>query len=114
MSRHFVDVFGSVLDLPTTLSEKKQLPTFSMRVSGCVGFAGESVAGAIYVHFSESFARSAAVAMLGRSAEDLISPSEVNDVVGEVANLLTGGLKSWLCESGIFCALRDRKSTRLN
>ena len=45
------------------------------------------------------------MAMLGRSAEDLISPSEVNDVVGEVANLLTGGLKSWLCESGIFCAL---------
>ena len=31
--------------------------------------------------------------------------SEVNDVVGEVTNMLTGGLKSWLCDNGHPCAV---------
>ena len=105
ISRHFVDVFGSMLGLGAVLSQKTQAQPFSMRVSGAAGFAGESLAGAIYIHLSEPFARRAAMAMLGRSEDDLISPAEVNDAVGEMANLLAGGLKSWLCESGITCAM---------
>jgi chemotaxis protein CheX len=29
----------------------------------------------------------------------------VNDVVGELTNMLTGGLKSWLCDAGADCAV---------
>lgn len=105
MSRHFVDVFGVLLNLPATLSEKTQLPIFPQRISGLVGFAGETVAGTIGVHFSESFARCATAAMLGLKPDDLISPVEVNDVVGEVANMLTGGVKSFLNEAGVACAM---------
>lgn len=105
MSRHLADVFGVLLGLPAALSEKTQVPLFSPQITGLVGFAGESVAGAIYVHFSEPFACCATAAMLGLKPDDLIGPSEVNDVVGEVANALTGGVKAWLGEAGFACAM---------
>ena len=31
--------------------------------------------------------------------------ADVNDVVGEATNMLTGGLKSWLCDAGAECAV---------
>ena len=34
-----------------------------------------------------------------------LGEAEVNDVVGEATNMLTGGLKSWLCDSGAECAV---------
>ena len=105
MSRHFVDVFGGVLCLPATLSDKLKAPPMAGRVIGSVGFAGPTVAGAVYVHFSEPFARCATAAMLGLAPEEISSPGEVNGGVGEVANLLTAGLKSWLCEAGVPCAM---------
>lgn len=106
MSRHVVDVFSTMLALDAVLSEKDtELPHFQERVSGSVGFAGENITGAIYVHFSEPLARRATAAMLGLAPEELSGEAEVNDVIGEVANMLTGGLKSWLCDAGAACAM---------
>jgi len=105
MARHFVDVFGTMLSMQTALSAKQEPPHFHERISGSVGFAGENVNGAIYVHFSEAMARRATSAMLGLTPEDVSGDSEVNDVIGEVANMLTGGLKSWLCDAGAPCAM---------
>jgi len=105
MSRHFVDVFEAMLGMSASVSGKTEAPPFAVRVSGTVGFAAETITGAIYVHFSEPFARRAAMAMLGLSPDNLTSPAEVNDVVGEIANMLMGGLKSWLCDLGVSCAM---------
>jgi chemotaxis protein CheX len=80
------------------------VPQFDERVTGCVGFAGEHVNGAIYLHLPAPFAAGVAAAMLGLAPADL-GEAEVNDVVGEVTNMLTGGLKSWLCDSGAECAV---------
>jgi chemotaxis protein CheX len=74
------------------------------RISGSVGFAGETVTGAVYLHLSATVACLLSACMLGTSAQDL-SEAEVNDVVGELTNMLTGGLKSWLCDSGAPCAV---------
>lgn len=105
MSQHFLDVFGAMLGLPAIQSEKTQAPPFPARVSGLVGFAGESVAGVMCVHFSEPFARQVTAAMLGLTPDDSTNQAGVNDVVGEVANMLTGGLKSWLCDAGVPCVM---------
>jgi len=43
--------------------------------------------------------------MLGLPAEEMNNESEVNDVVGEVKNMVAGGLKSWLCDAGAVCAM---------
>ena len=67
-------------------------------MTGSVGFAGENVTGAVYLHLSAAFANRVAAAMLGLQPEEIMGETEVNDVVGEVTNMLTGGLKSWLCD----------------
>jgi len=104
MSRHCVDVFDAMLCLPVGLSEKPA-PRFSARVCGLVCFAGESVTGAVGIHFSETFARRATAAMLGLTPDDITSQAGVNDAVGEIAKMLTGGLKAWLHDGGISCVM---------
>jgi CheY-specific phosphatase CheX len=105
MKRHVVDVFETMLATKALLLPDHEPPHCLERVSGSVGFAGDSVNGAVYLHLSASFANRAAAAMLGLKPEEISGEAEVNDVVGEVTNMLTGGLKSWLCDSGAPCAV---------
>ena len=105
MTRHLVDVFETMLSMKAVLVPGAELPAFDGRVSGSVGFAGESVTGAVYLHLSAPFANQVAAAMLGITPEEISAENEVNDVVGEATNMITGGLKSWLCDSGAECAV---------
>jgi len=105
MTRHLVDVFDTMLAMPAALLPNAEPPQFFERISGSVGFAGETVTGAVYLHLTEAFANRVAAAMLGLSPEEKISENDVNDVVGEATNMLTGGLKSWLCDAGADCAV---------
>ena len=43
--------------------------------------------------------------MLGIQPEEISGENEVNDVIGEASNMVAGGLKSWLCDSGADCAM---------
>lgn len=104
MTRHLVDVFDTMLSMKAALMPGAPVPHFADRVTGAVGFAGDAINGAVYVHFPAPFAGQVGAAMLGLAPEDL-GETEVNDVVGEVANMLTGGLKSWLCDNGYECAM---------
>ena len=61
--------------------------------------------GAVYLHLSTPFANRMAAAMLGLTVEEITNECDTNDVVGEVTNMLTGGLKSWLCDAGAECAV---------
>jgi len=105
MTRHLVDVFETMLSMPVTLQKDSAMPHFDGRVTGSVGFAGEKVTGAIYLHMSAPFAAAVAAGMLGLKPEEITDDNEVNDVVGEATNMVTGGLKSWLCDSGADCAM---------
>ena len=105
MTRHLADVFDTMLSMKAVLVPRADVPIFGERVSGSVGFAGETVTGAVYLHLSAPFANKVTAAMLGMAPEETTGESEVNDVVGEATNMLTGGLKSWLCDSGADCAV---------
>jgi Predicted inhibitor of MCP methylation, homolog of CheC len=105
MKTHLVEVFDTMLATKATLVEGAKAPQFPERVSGSVGFAGDSVNGAVYLHLSTAFSKRAAGAMLGLPPEEMNNESEVNDVVGEVTNMVAGGLKSWLCDAGAACAM---------
>jgi chemotaxis protein CheX len=104
MNRHLTDVFETMLSMKVAATSNDGVPQFEERVTGSVAFAGEQVNGAVYLHLGAPFAASVAAAMLGLTPQDL-GEAEVNDVVGEVTNMLTGGLKSWLCDSGAECAV---------
>lgn len=103
--RHLSDVFSTMLSMPAVpLAEPPQSDT-KERVSGSVGFGGETVTGLVYLHLPAPFAARVTRAMLGLPEEEPPGDGDVNDVVGEVTNMLAGGLKSYLCDAGAACAL---------
>ena len=104
MTRHLVDVFETMLSMKAIGAPSNGAPIFDERVTGCVAFAGEHITGAVYLHLPAPFAAQVAATMLGLTPADL-GEAEVNDVVGEATNMLPGGLKSWLCDSGAECAV---------
>ncbi|HEX9047052.1 MAG TPA: chemotaxis protein CheX [Verrucomicrobiae bacterium] len=104
MSRHLPDVFETMLSMRAVNVPATALPLFEERVTGNVAFAGEHINGGVYLHLGAPFPTQVAAAMLGLAPEDL-GEAEVNDVIGEVTNMLTGGLKSWLCDVGAACAV---------
>lgn len=73
-------------------------------VAGSVGFIGD-VNGTVYIMVPESFARSLARQMLGLSEAELDGDEMVNDVIGELSNMVVGGVKSQLCDRGLSCVL---------
>jgi len=105
MTRHLVDVFETMVSMQASLQPMADIPLFESRVTGSVGFAGANVTGAVYLHMSAPFATTFAAAMLGLKPAEISDDNEVNDVIGEAANMVTGGLKSWLCDAGTDCAM---------
>jgi chemotaxis protein CheX len=105
LAKHLAEVFSTMLSLPTAASTQPALTGAPERVSGSVGFVGESVTGAVYLHVPAPFATRITCAMLGLPEGETPGDADVNDVMGEVTNMVAGGLKSWLCDSGAACAL---------
>ena len=104
LTQHVVSVFETMLSLRTTLSTKTGLPFSAERVTGTAGFGGDNVNGTLYLHLSAATAARFAGAMLQLPSEE-IPENEINDAVGEVTNMLIGGLKSWLTNCGAPCAM---------
>ena len=100
LNGHLVDVFQTMLSMTATPLPDGQPPSFSERVSGSVGFGGDTVTGAVYLHLSAKFANQITAGMLGLPPDETIGETEVNDVIGECTNMLAGGLKSALCDKG--------------
>jgi chemotaxis protein CheX len=70
-------------------------------VSGQVSFTGK-MKGSLYQNFSEKLARSCASRILGT---DKLADMEINDVIGELTNMVTGNLKSKMADKGFNCTL---------
>ena len=80
-------------------------PLPAERISGTVGIAGENVTGAVYLHLPHTLARQATQAMLGDATGQNSGDNEINDVVGELTNMIAGALKSALCDADRPCAV---------
>jgi chemotaxis protein CheX len=98
------NVFETMLALPATAGPGGEL-TKTARISGTVGVAGETVTGAIYLHLPEALAQQAARLILGMPENEIAGAAGVNDIVGELTNMIAGGLKSSLCDADRDCAM---------
>lgn len=105
ITSHLVGVFETMLSKKAVPLDGQTPPHYVERVCGSVGFAGENVSGAIYLHLSAKFGVLAASAMLGLPVEEITGELDTNDVVGEMTNMLAGGFKSALCDAGSPCAM---------
>lgn len=97
------NVFETMLTLPISIANPGPLP--ASRISGALGIAGEQVTGTVYVHLPETLAREAARALLQATPGQAASDTDIHDMVGELANMIGGALKSRLCDADVFCAM---------
>jgi chemotaxis protein CheX len=73
-------------------------------MAGSVGFTG-GANGVVYLHLTARFACTLASRMLGLPEAELQGDEMVNDVIGELTNMIVGGGKSRLCDAGAPCVL---------
>jgi CheY-specific phosphatase CheX len=98
-------VFHTMLSMDVIVSETSSSTELSgSKVVGCVSFTGE-VIGNICVHVSKQFARVMTSAMLSMELDEVEDDEEINDVIGEVSNMVGGDIKSKLCDAGFPCVL---------
>ena len=71
---------------------------------GAIHFGGE-VVGVMSFTLAEAFARTVTAAMLGIEAEEIKSVDEINDVIGELANIAAGNLKTEFLDVGLTCVI---------
>ncbi len=98
------EVFSTMLSLDVQSAEPRSAPSTEPLVAACVGFNGEAN-GVVTFSLSASFAKTLAGQMLGMAQEEFDGDDMVNDVVGELSNMIVGGVKSRLCDDGMPCVL---------
>ena len=105
VTKTVIDVFDTMLSMEMEyFNSDETLNIEGDRIVGSVGFAGE-VTGIISVQMAYGFARFLTASMLGMELDEVETAEEINDVMGELANMIGGGLKSRLCDSGLPCQL---------
>lgn len=68
-----------------------------------VGFAGDRD-GVVYLYFVEPLDKVLCTEMVGLEPEEL-DETIINDVLGEIANMVVGQIKTILCDRGFACSL---------
>ncbi len=80
---------------------KEPITHFKCSITGMVGFAG-TYSGVISIHCPLELAKKITCAMLGMEMEDVEDGGEdLNDAVGEIANMLGGNVKMLLSKGGL-------------
>jgi chemotaxis protein CheX len=99
------DVFGTMLSMVVEPRPVTPMhPNGEPHIASSVGFSGR-MTGIVYLYTSAKFGRKIASTMLGLQDSEVAGDEMVNDVMGEIANMVVGNLKSGLCDRGYSCAL---------
>jgi CheY-specific phosphatase CheX len=96
-------VFQTMMGAEVTVTLSR--PFTGERISGAIGIAGETVTGTVYLHLPLKLAEAVTRAILQMPATEPIGDTEINDVVGELSNMVGAGLKSQLNDADYFCAV---------
>ncbi|MEI6712928.1 MAG: chemotaxis protein CheX [Verrucomicrobiota bacterium] len=70
------------------------------RISAIIGIGGDAIRGMFYFHLPVSFAQVIAANLFAESSENPVSDRQINDAVGELCNMVAGGLKAALADLG--------------
>jgi len=106
--------FKTMLARPLESVPARSLDPFSAdQIVAEVAFAGKAV-GAVQIRMEKPTARLFGAAMVGLAPEDFENEDELNDVLGELANIIVGNFKSNLCDAGLTCKLSPPQITKTN
>jgi len=99
------EVFRMMLSMEMALSGEESAPSFQeVRLAGSVSFAGD-VMGIVNLYAGERTARVLAAAMMGIEPEEIQGQEEIQDVLGELTNMIGGNLKTVFYNAGFFSEL---------
>ncbi len=100
------DVFDMMLEMDAAPRDpdEVELEMNVNRIVGSVSMSG-SIQGRLNIHATEAFSRKMTAAMLGIELDEIEDLAEVKDVIGEICNMISGTLKSDLCDAGHNCML---------
>src|SRR5882757_6498137 len=96
VAEHIREIVGNVFQ---TMAGARAVPTKDHdplppeQISGTIGIAGENVTGAVYLHLPDSLARAVTRTMLQDTPGQGAGDNDINDVLGELTNMVGGGLK---------------------
>jgi chemotaxis protein CheX len=100
-----ITVFDTMLAMELRPSDRgARFKTDEMQVIGMVGIAG-GITAVLCLRVTQTFAYRLTDAMLGNEPGAQPSESDVNDVIGELANIAAGKLKSCFNTPGSPCSL---------
>jgi chemotaxis protein CheX len=103
--RAITKTFDTMLSMKVeNVSARSLSPYKEEHVTAEVSFSGKAV-GAVQIRLTLDAAREFAAAMLGLQPDEIGDENEVNDVLGEMANIVVGNFKSNLCDAGLPCKL---------
>ena len=93
------------------LTVNSMVPFEGEPVLGEVRFSGRAT-GLVHLRMLPAAATLIAARLLSLPPEELGSPSEVDDVIGELSNIVAGNFKSNLCDAKLDCKLSPPNITR--
>ncbi|WP_083453618.1 flagellar motor switch protein FliN [Desulfatitalea tepidiphila] len=107
-----IETFDTMLSMDLNKVGKVTDPGLNeKRLVGAVHFAGE-VVGTMSLHVSQEFASLMTTAMLGIDESEIDGVEEIKDVLGELANIISGNLKSDFLDSDLACVISTPSITR--
>jgi chemotaxis protein CheX len=95
------ETMASLKGIPGNGDMDPPRPSTLHGITGSVSVSGKAC-GTVYAAFSKNLANAVTIRMLGG---DSPADDEVSDVIGEFTNMITGNLKSQLCDAGYACQL---------
>ncbi|RME40610.1 MAG: chemotaxis protein CheX [Deltaproteobacteria bacterium] len=100
VSRALADIFSEMIPLPLGAAGdvEKRPEQFEDGFSALVGFVGDR-RGLFGIHCNRELGQQCYQAMLGM--DDDGTDEDIRDLVGEVANMLAGGVKAFLLDTGM-------------
>ena len=105
ISSTLIETFDSMMSMVLEAVEDTAATVLEdSRMVGTIHFGGE-VVGVMSFNLSEAFARSATSAMLGIDADEIKNDEEIHDVIGELANIVAGNLKTEFLDAGLTCVI---------
>ena len=103
--------FFTMLGIEMKMHPAADLPVPGEHVLCEIAFAGKAN-GSAALRLTGPSARHAAARVLGLTPAELEDPAVVDDVIGELSNMVVGNFKSNLCDAGLSCTLSPPTITR--
>jgi flagellar motor switch protein FliN len=105
VSESIIEVFDTMLSMDLVETTKVSASDLKgIRKVGSVCFAGDAT-GLVNIQVSGDFAREMAAGLMGKAPEEIEGEEEIEDLMGEISNIVGGNLKSAFTNAGLICAL---------